>query len=142
MRKVWAARNRSGEIIFVGAGTEEACETLKTTIGDFESLAELKEHPEVYSLEVAKPINESVAIAETEIEGGVVLSRSEYILFSTLSQKMGKLVPRKNLMHALQNFGNVKPEDLTLLVSRLRKKIKGIGYSISSEYGEGYVLRK
>ena len=142
MRKIWAARNRSGEIIFVGTVTEDACETLKTTIGDFESLAELKEHPEVYSLEVAKPINESVAIAETEIEGGVVLSRSEYIIFSTLSEKMGKLVPRKNLMMTLQNFGNVKPEDLTLLVSRLRKKIKGIGYSISSEYGEGYVLRK
>ena len=142
MQKVWAARNSSGEIIFIGACTEEACETLKSSIGNFKSLGELKEHPEVYSLEVAKPINESVAIAETEIEGGVVLSRSEYILFSTLSKKMGKLVPRKLLMTALQNFGNVKPEDLTLLVSRLRKKIKGIGYSISSEYGEGYVLRK
>ena len=142
MQKVWAARNSSGEIIFIGECTEETCKTLKTTIGDFESLGELKEHPEVYSLEVAKPINESVAIAETEIEGGVVLSRSEYILFSTLSEKMGKLVPRKILMMTLQNFGNVKPEDLTLLVSRLRKKIKGIGYSISSEYGEGYVLRK
>ena len=142
MQKIWAARDSSGKIIFVGECTEETCKTFKSTIGDFESLAELKEHPEVYSLEVAKPINESVAIAETEIEGGVVLSRSEYILFSTLSQKMGKLVPRKLLMTALQNFGNVKPEDLTLLVSRLRKKIKGIGYSISSEYGEGYVLRK
>ena len=142
MQKVWAARDSSGKIIFIGECTEETCKTLKSTIGDFESLAELKEHPEVYSLEVAKPINESVAIAETEIEGGVVLSRSEYIIFSTLSEKMGKLVPRKLLMTALQNFGNVKPEDLTLLVSRLRKKIKGIGYSISSEYGEGYVLRK
>ena len=142
MQKIWAARDSSGKIIFVGECTEETCKTFKSTIGDFESLAELKEHPEVYSLEVAKPINESVAIAETEIEGGVVLSRSEYIIFSTLSEKMGKLVPRKNLMMTLQNFGNVKPEDLTLLVSRLRKKIKGIGYSISSEYGEGYVLRK
>ena len=142
MQKIWAARDSSGKIIFVGECTEETCKTFKSTIGDFESLAELKEHPEVYSLEVAKPINESVAIAETEIEGGVVLSRSEYIIFSTLSEKMGKLVPRKLLMTALQNFGNVKPEDLTLLVSRLRKKIKGIGYSISSEYGEGYVLRK
>ena len=142
MQKIWAARDSSGKIIFVGECTEETCKTFKSTIGDFESLAELKEHPEVYSLEVAKPINESVAIAETEIEGGVVLSRSEYIIFSTLSEKMGKLVPRKILMMTLQNFGNVKPEDLTLLVSRLRKKIKGIGYSISSEYGEGYVLRK
>ena len=142
MQTIWAARDSSGKIIFVGECTEETCKTFKSTIGDFESLAELKEHPEVYSLEVAKPINESVAIAETEIEGGVVLSRSEYIIFSTLSEKMGKLVPRKILMMTLQNFGNVKPEDLTLLVSRLRKKIKGIGYSISSEYGEGYVLRK
>ena len=142
MQKIWAARDSSGKIIFVGECTEETCKTFKSTIGDFESLAELKEHPEVYSLEVAKPINESVAIAETEIEGGVVLSRSEYIIFSTLSEKMGKLVPRKILMMTLQKFGNVKPEDLTLLVSRLRKKIKGIGYSISSEYGEGYVLRK
>ena len=42
MRKVWAARNLSGEIIFVGAGTEEACETLQSSIGDFKSLSELK----------------------------------------------------------------------------------------------------
>ena len=77
MQKIWAARDSSGKIIFVGECTEETCKTFKSTIGDFESLAELKEHPEVYSLEVAKPINESVAIAETEIEGGVVLSRSE-----------------------------------------------------------------
>ena len=142
MRKVWAARNRSGEIIFVGTGTEEVCETLKSTIGDFKSLGELKEHPQVYSLEVAKPVNESVAIAETEIEGGVVLSHSEHIVFSVLSKKFGELVPRKLLMTTLQNFGNVKPETLTLLISRLRRKIKTIGYSISSEYGEGYVLRK
>ena len=142
MRKVWAARNRRGEIIFIGAGTEDACETLESAIGDFKSMGELKEHPEVYSLEVAKPVNESVAIAETEIEGGVVLSHSEYIVFSELSKKIGELVPRKLLMTILQNFGNAKPEALTLLVSRLRRKIKAIGYSISSEYGEGYVLRK
>ena len=142
MRKVWAARNQRGEIIFVGAVTEDACETLKTEIGNFKSLAELKEHPDVYSLEVAKPVNESVAIAEKEIEGGVVLSYSEYIIFSTLSKKIGELVPRNLLMTALQNFGNVKPEALTLLVSRLRKKLKKIGYSISSEYGEGYTLWK
>ena len=142
MRKVWAARNLSGEIIFVGTGTEEVCETLQSTIGDFKSLRELKQHPQVHSLEVAKPVNESVAIAQTQIEGGVILSRSEYIVFSTLSQKIGELVPRKLLMTTLQNFGNVKPEKLTVLISRLRKKIKAIGYSISSEYGEGYVLRK
>ena len=142
MRKVWAARNQRGEIIFVGAVTEDACETLRSTIGDFKSLGELKQHPQVYSLEVAKPVNESVSIAEKEIEGGVVLSRSEYIIFSTLSEKFGELVPRNLLMTALQNFGTVKPEKLTLLVSRLRRKIKAIGYSIYSEYGEGYVLRK
>ena len=142
MQKVWAARNRNGEIIYVATGTEEVCETLKSTIGNFKSLGELKEHPQVHSLEIAKPVNESVAIAETEIEGGVVLSHSEHIVFSMLSKKFGKLVPRKLLMTTLQNFGNVKPETLTLLISRLRKKIKAIGYSISSEYGEGYVLRK
>ena len=142
MRKVWAARNRSGEIIFVGTGTEKACETLKSTIGDFKSLGELKEHPQVYSLEVGKPVNESVAIGETEIEGGVLLSHSEHIVFSTLSKNFGRLVPRKILITTLQNFGNVKPETLTLLISRLRKKIKAIGYSIYSEYGVGYVLRR
>ena len=142
MRKVWAARNLSGEIIFVGTGTEEVCETLQSTIGDFKSLGELKEHPQVHSLEVAKPVNESVAIAETEIEGGVLLSHSEHIIFTVLSQKSGELVPRDFLMTTLQNFGNVKPEKLTILISRLRKKIKAIGYSIYSQYGGGYVLRK
>ena len=142
MRKVWAARNRLGEIIFIGAGTEDACETLESKIGGFKSLGALREHPEVYSLEVAQPINESVAIGETEIEGGVLLSRSEYIVFSTLSKEIGKLVPRNLLMTALQNFGNVKPETLTLLISRLRRKLKEIGYSISSEYGKGYTLWK
>ena len=142
MRRVWAARNRSGKIIFIGEGTEEACKTLKTEIGDFKSLKELKKHPEVYSLEVAKPIEESVAIAETEIEGGVRLSRSEYIVFSTLSQKMGKNVTRDLLRKALQTFGNASPETLTHVISRLRQKLKKIGYSISSEYGEGYTLWK
>ena len=142
MRRVWAARNRLGKIIFIGAVTEDACETLESKIGDFKSLGELRGHPEVYSLEVAKPINESVAVAETEIEGGVLLSRSEYIVFSILSKEIGKLVPRNLLMIALQNFGNVKPETLTLLISRLRRKLKKIGYSISSEYGEGYTLWK
>ena len=142
MRKVWAARDRSGKIIFIGAGTEEACETLESTIGDFKSLSELKKHPEVYSLEVAKPINESVAIGQTEIEGGVLLSHSEYIIFSTLSKNFGQLVSRENLMTAIQNFGNVDPERLTVMISRIRQKVKSIGYSIYTEYGEGYVLKR
>ena len=142
MQKVWAARNLSGEIIFIGIGTEEICETLESTIGDFESLEGLKEHSEVYSLEVATPVNRSVVIGETEIEGGVLLSHSEHIVFSVLSREMGKLVPREFLMTTLQNFGNIDPERLTIMISRLRRKIKVIGYSISSEYGEGYVLWK
>ena len=96
----------------------------------------------MYSLEVAKPISESVAIAETEIEGGVRLSRSEYIVFSTLSQEIGKNVTRDLLRKALQTFGNASPETLTHVISRLRKKLKKAGYSISSEYGEGYTLWK
>ena len=142
MQKVWAARNQRGEIIFVGTGTEEACETLKTTIGDFELIDELKKHPEVYSLEVAKPIIESVVIEKREIEEGVFLSHSEYIVFSMLSKEMGKLVSRYHLMRELQIFSCVEPERLTLLVSRLRKKIKRIGYSIFCAYGEGYILSK
>ena len=142
MQKVWAARNRSGEIIFVGVGTAAVCETLESTIGDFESLERLKEHSEVYSLEVATPVNRSVVIGETEIEGGVLLSHSEHIVFSALLREMGKLVLREFLMTTLQNFGNIDPERLTIMISRLRRKIKVIGYSISSEYGEGYVLWK
>ena len=142
MQKVWAARNRSGEIIFVGVGIEDVCETLESTIGDFKSLAKLKEHSEVHSLEVATPVNRSVVIGETEIEGGVLLSHSEHIVFSVLSREMGKLVLREFLMTMLQNFGNIDPERLTIMISRLRRKIKVIGYSISSEYGEGYVLWK
>lgn len=142
MRQVWAARNRSGKIIFIGSVTEDACRTLETEIGDFESLDKLREHPEVYSMEVAQPISESVTIAETEIEGGVLLSRSEHIIFSTLSKEVGKNVPRDVLRKALQNFGNADPGRLTHVISRLRQKLKKIGYSISSEYGEGYTLWK
>ena len=141
MRKVWAARNLSGEIIFVGAGTEEACETLQSSIGDFKSISELKKHSEVYSLEIAKPINESVTIAEKEIEGGVLLSHSEHIVFTMLSKKMGTLVPRDILMTAIQNFGNVDPERLTVMISHIRQKLKDTRYEIYSHYGEGYVLR-
>ena len=116
--------------------------TLESTIGDFRSLGELKKHSEVHSLEVASPLNESVAVAETEIEGGVLLSHSEHIVFLILSKKAGQLVTRKLLMTTLKNFGNVKPETLTLLISRLRRKIKAIGYSIYNEYGTGYILSK
>ena len=142
MQKVWAARNESGEIIFIGITTEDACETLESTIGDFKSLGKLKKHPEVYSLEVGKPLGESVAIGETEIQGSIFLSHSEHIIFMILSENLGKLVSRELLMTTLQNFGNVKPKTLSLFISRLRRKIKPIGYTISSEYGEGYVLRK
>ena len=142
MQKVWAARNQSGEIIFIGTGTEDTCETLKSTIGDFKSLGALQEHPEVYTLEVAQPINESVAIAETEIEGGVLLSHSEHIVFSTLLKEQGKLVTRELLMTAIQTFGNVDPERLTIMISRLRQKLRNTRYSIYSEYGKGYILRK
>ena len=142
MRRVWAARNQSGEIIFIGEGTEDKFITLKSAIGDFESLEKLGEHPEVYSLEVARPIGESVAIAETEIQDGVRLSRSEYIVFSALSENMGKNVPKDLLRKALQNFGNADPGTLAHIISRLRRKLKKIGYAISSEYGKGYSLWK
>ena len=140
--KALAARNQSGEIVFIGTGTEDTCETLKSTIGDFKSLGELKKHPEVYSLEVAQPVNESVAIAETEVEGGVLLSHSEHIVFSILLKEQGKLVTRELLMKAIQTFGNVDPERLTIMISRLRQKLKNTQYSIYSEYGKGYILRK
>ena len=142
MKKVFAARNQNGKIIFVGTGTEKTCETLQSCIGDFESLGELKGHPQVNSIEVAKPVNESVAIAETEIEGGVLLSRSEHIVFSILYKKLGELVPRKFLMTTLQKFGDTSDENMTMTISRLRKKIRSIGYLIFSEYGKGYILKK
>ena len=75
--------------------TEKTCETLQSTIGDFESLGDLKGHPQVHSLEIAKPVNETAIVSEKEIEGGVLLSRSEHIVFSILYKKLGELVPRK-----------------------------------------------
>ena len=142
MKKVFAARNQNGEIIFVGTGTDKSCETLTSAIGDFESLDKLKQHSEVHTLEIAKPVNESAIVSEKEIEGGVLLSRSEHIVFSILYKKIGELVPRKFLMTTLQKFGDTSDENMTMTISRLRKKIKSIGYLIFSQYGKGYILKK
>ena len=142
MEVIYGARDKQGNLIFVGKFSADTCETLQSQIGDFDSLESLKQHPKVFAVEKAQPVNESVSMSETDLGGGVILSQSEWIVFSTLDDNRGNLVRRDVLEKAVEMFGNASSEQLTLLVSRVRAKISKLGYSIASEYRQGYRLHK
>lgn len=73
----------------------------------------------------------------------IVLTKNEMIIFSYLVSHQDKLVSRDELMTALWNNDEfINDNALTVNISRLRSKLKEIGYenAIDTRKGMGYIL--
>ncbi len=73
----------------------------------------------------------------------IVLTKNEMIIFSYLLSHQNKIVTRDELMTALwDNTEFVNDNALTVNISRIRNKLKEIGYkdAIDTRKGQGYIL--
>ncbi len=73
----------------------------------------------------------------------VDLTKNEYLIFEALFKNIGKIVSRNSLMIKLwQNDEYVEENTLTVNITRLRKKLEGIGLSnyIKTKIGSGYYI--
>ncbi len=73
----------------------------------------------------------------------IVLTKNEMIIFSYLLSHQNKIVTRDELMTSLwDNTEFVNDNALTVNISRLRNKLKEIGYvdAINTRKGQGYIL--
>ena len=73
----------------------------------------------------------------------IVLTKNEMIIFSYLLSHKNKIVTRDELMTTLwDNTEFVNDNALTVNISRLRNKLKEIGYedAIDTRKGQGYIL--
>ncbi len=73
----------------------------------------------------------------------IILTKNEMIIFSYLLSHQNKIVTRDELMTTLwDNTEFVNDNALTVNISRLRAKLKSIGYedAIDTRKGQGYIL--
>lgn len=73
----------------------------------------------------------------------IILTKNEMIIFSYLLSHQNKIVTRDELMTTLwDNTEFVNDNALTVNISRLRNKLKEIGYenAITTRKGQGYIL--
>ena len=75
----------------------------------------------------------------------IILTKNEMIIFLYLLQNIGNIVTRDELMTDLWNNDEyINDNALTVNISRLRSKLKGIGYedAIETRKGQGYILHE
>ena len=75
----------------------------------------------------------------------IILTKNEMIIFLYLLQHQGKIVTRDDLMTDLWNNDEyINDNALTVNISRLRSKLKEIGYeeAIETRKGQGYILHE
>lgn len=87
-------------------------------------------------------INTQNGIIEKENKE-IILTKNEMIIFSYLLSHQNKIVSRDELMTALWNNEEfINDNTLTVNISRLRNKLKEIGYedAIDTRKGQGYIL--
>jgi len=75
----------------------------------------------------------------------IILTKNEMIIFLYLLQNIGKIVTRDELMTDLWNNDEyINDNALTVNISRLRSKLKEIGYeeAIETRKGQGYILHE
>lgn len=78
-------------------------------------------------------------------EKEIILTKNEMIIFLYLLQHQGKIVTRDELMTDLWNNDEyINDNALTVNISRLRSKLKEIGYeeAIKTRKGQGYILHE
>ena len=75
----------------------------------------------------------------------IILTKNEMIIFLYLLQNQGKIVTRDELMTDLWNNDEyINDNALTVNISRLRAKLKEIGYEdvVETRKGQGYILHE
>ena len=80
-----------------------------------------------------------------QFEKEIILTKNEMIIFLCLLQKQGKIVTRDELMTDLWNNDEyINDNALTVNISRLRSKLKEIGFleAIETRKGQGYILNE
>lgn len=78
-------------------------------------------------------------------EKEIILTKNEMIIFLYLLQNQGKIVTRDELMTDLWNNDEyINDNALTVNISRLRAKLKEIGYEdvVETRKGQGYILHE
>ena len=76
-------------------------------------------------------------------EEEIILTKNEMIIFGYLLNHQNKIVTRDELMTALWNNEEfINDNALSVNISRLRKKLEGLGYedAIDTRKGMGYIL--
>lgn len=88
-------------------------------------------------------INIQKGIITTDNEE-IILTKNEAIIFNFLLNNQGRIVTRDELMTDLWNNNEyINDNALTVNISRLRSKLKVVGYEdiIETRKGQGYILR-
>lgn len=74
-------------------------------------------------------------------EGGIELTRRELALFECLLERSGRIVGKETIAETLYGVGSeIEPNAVELVVSRLRRKLRGHGAEIRTARGLGYML--
>jgi two-component system OmpR family response regulator len=74
-------------------------------------------------------------------EGGIDLARRELALFEFLLDNRGRVVSRETIAETLYGVGSeIEPNAVDLVISRLRRKLRGSGVEIRTARGVGYML--
>ena len=134
--------NDEGRVVFVCEVSDTSFNVISSEIGEVNSLDAVMRHPSVNRLEKAHSANESVSVQAYVDVDGVRMTRTEFLIFDTLRKKLGRVVPKEVLQIVLKNFAGEEQVKMRLQISRLRKKIKNLGYIISNIYSTGYILTK
>jgi two-component system OmpR family response regulator len=74
-------------------------------------------------------------------EGSIELARREFALFEFLLDNHGRVVSRETIAETLYGVGSeIEPNAVDLVISRLRRKLRGGGVEIRTARGVGYML--
>lgn len=137
--KHFCGMNQEREVLVVGIVSGEDFKVLHQKIqGDFTSFDALLLHPSIDAICWMHPANENFFPTAFEVDG-VLLSRSEKIIFDMLSDDLGTVVPKALIGSALKSFSNsISP--IRQHIYNLRKKLSTLGYNITGVRGVGYKM--
>lgn len=137
--KHFCGMNQEREVLVVGIVNGEDFKVLHQKIqGDFTSFDALLLHPSIDAICWMHPANENFFPTAFEVDG-VLLSRSEKIIFDMLSDDLGTVVPKALIGSALKSFSNsISP--IRQHIYNLRKKLSTLGYNITGVRGVGYKM--
>jgi len=70
------------------------------------------------------------------------LTESEFAIFHLLYSAHGRLKTKEQLLHAIATHSDDAPEIkiIDVYICKIRKKLKGLGFSIDVVWGDGYRL--